>query len=215
MPSLKNPLQMFLALFALYSPLASVSSYFPIVGRLAPRDRAKLSLGLFVHVTIFAVVALWIGEPLLKLLGITTAALTVTGGIALLYSAIPLMRGVDQGPTAEEGASVAPLSWRSVLLLPVTFPLTVGGTTFAIFVSFRSEAEGLAEVVALTLAAVAYAAVTGLTIYASGQLERRVSHRMRILLERIAGILLTSIGVMLLASGGPRLVVETLRGLQH
>ncbi|MFD9949744.1 MarC family protein [Nonomuraea sp. NPDC059023] len=37
--------------------------------------------------------ALWIGEPLLKLLGISTAALTATGGIALAYAAIPLMRG--------------------------------------------------------------------------------------------------------------------------
>lgn len=206
---MKNPLQMFLALFALYSPLASVSSYFPIVGKLRPADRAKLSLGLFAYVTVFALTALWVGEPLLKLLGITTAALTVTGGIALLYAAIPLMRGVPEAAPDEESES-APVSWRSLLLMPTTFPLTVGGTTFAILVSFGSGAQGFWDRVALTLAAVLYAAVTGLTIYLSGHLERRVSRTSRFLLERIAGIVLTAIGVTLLSRGAPRLVVDTL-----
>ena len=37
-----------------------------------------------------------------ELLGLTTAALTTTGGIALIYAAVPLMRGVDEGKAARE-----------------------------------------------------------------------------------------------------------------
>ena len=97
---------------------------------------------------------------------------------------------------------------------PTTFPLTVGGTTFAIFVSFRSQAERVADVLALSLSALAYAAVTGVTIYAAGQLERRITPRTRYMLERIAGILLTCIGVTLVLKGAPRMVrPSTLRVL--
>ena len=38
----EQPLLLFLALFALYSPLAAVSSYFPVVARLRPADQGRL-----------------------------------------------------------------------------------------------------------------------------------------------------------------------------
>jgi amino acid transporter len=61
-----------------------------------------------------------------------------------------------------------------------------------------------------SVAAVAYAAVTGLTLYASGHLERRVSPQAGMILDRVAGILLTSIAVILLANGFTDLVVAAL-----
>lgn len=90
MSIVEQPLLLFLALFALYGPLAAVSSYFPVVARRRPADQVRLAVGLFLYVTVFSLAALWVGEPLLELLGISTAALTATGGIALLYAGIPL-----------------------------------------------------------------------------------------------------------------------------
>jgi multiple antibiotic resistance protein len=119
------------------------------------------------------------------------------------------------------GASTEPVNkgessidWRSVVFMPVTFPLTFGGTTFAIMVSFRAEAKNTMEIVALTVAVLCYAAVTGITLFASGHVDRRVSEKTRVLLERIAGILLTAIAAHLLASGIPRMVVDTLRAIE-
>jgi ferredoxin len=85
---------LFVTLFALYSPLAALSSYLPIVGRLPLPERTRLAVGLFTYVLIFAMASIWVGEPLLEVLGISTAALSVTGGIALLYASIPMMRGL-------------------------------------------------------------------------------------------------------------------------
>jgi len=78
-----EPLVLFLALFGLYSPIAALASYLPI---LRPYDHGqvlRLSIGLALNVAVFVLAAIWVGEPLLELLGITTAALTATGGIAL------------------------------------------------------------------------------------------------------------------------------------
>ncbi len=213
MPRAFDPaILLFLALFALYSPAASISSYFPIVSGLNRRDQRRLAFGLFVNVTIFALTAIWIGAPLLRLLGITTDALVVTGGIALMYAALPLMRGVVEEPSRErpqEGAA-----WRKVLFMPTTFPLTVGGTSFAILVSFRSAAADMTEVLLLSVAAIAFAAVTGGTMYASGHLHRQLSPNANVLLQRIAGIILVSISVSLLLNGIPRLVVATLERIE-
>lgn len=209
-------LVLFLALFALYSPLAALSSYFPIVSKLPRQDHAKLAVGLFSYVAIASMVALWVGEPLLELLGMTTDALTVTGGIALMYAAIPIMRGTaeEAEPPPEHAAELVselekPMSWRSVVFMPVTFPLTFGGTSFAFLVAARAEAKGHLDVIALSIAALTYAAVTGITLYASAHLERRVSLGSRTFLERIAGILLVAIAAMLLIGGGTRMVLST------
>jgi multiple antibiotic resistance protein len=224
-----QPLMLFLALFALYSPVAALPSYFVVVGRLGPADQLRLSWGLFLNVTVFAMVALWVGEPLLQVLGLSTAALTVTGGIALVHEGVALMRGTAEHPVPvvvggapprpldAPGAAVDPGSptgaWRESVFVPVTFPLTVGGTTFAFFVAFRAQAEDVGDVVGLSVAGLAYAALTGLTLYASGHVHPRASEATASFLDRVAGILLTAIAVTILASGGTRLVVDVLDGL--
>ncbi|GEL22396.1 hypothetical protein PSU4_13500 [Pseudonocardia sulfidoxydans NBRC 16205] len=236
-----QPLLLFLALVALYSPIAALSSYFPVVGRLDGRGQLRLALALFLNVSIFGLVALWVGEPLLELLGISTAALTAVGGIALLYEGVPLMRGVAAHPPEPEpaddrtgtgepigadGAAGTPAArgvaveapaeapaWRKYAFVPVTFPLTVGGTTFAFFVGFRADATSVGEIVALSIAGVLYAAVTGATLYTAAHVQRRAKASTQAFLERIAGILLTAIAVMLLTSGVTRMVVDVLRGL--
>lgn len=63
----------------------------------------------------------------------------------------------------------------------------------------------------LSVAAVAYAAVTGLTLYLSGHVERRISPQAGMILDRVAGILPTNIVVILLANGFTDLVQAALR----
>jgi multiple antibiotic resistance protein len=215
-----QPFVLFFALLALYAPVAALPSYLPIVNRLPRGDQLKLALGLFAYVAIFAVVALWAGEGLLELLGISTAALTLTGGVALSYEGVMLMLGKHQTPvepadrSESRAAGEDAVRWQALLLVPTTFPLTVGGATFALLVSFSAEAGGVAARGLLTIGAVAYAAVTGLTCYAASVVSRKASSRALDLLDRVAGILLTAIAVSLLASGATRLVTDVLHALR-
>jgi len=204
-----SALVLFLALFALYSPVAALASYLPIVRPYAHSEQLRLALGLTANVVVFVLAAIWVGEPLLVLLGISTAALTATGGIALLLAAVPMMRGTVAAPAPDDSA-VPDVPWRSVLFTPLTFPLTVGGTTFAFGVAASADANDNGERLLLSLAALAYAVVTGLTLYLSGHVERRVSPRIGMILDRVAGILLTSIAVILLANGFTDLVQAAL-----
>jgi multiple antibiotic resistance protein len=209
-----EPLVLFLALFGLYSPIAALASYLPILRPYDHRQVLRLSVGLTINVAVFVFAAIWVGEPLLELLGITTAALTATGGIALAYEAIPLMRGkagaVEEPEQEEEEEAAAAPEPRAVLFTPITFPLTVGGTTFAFGVAASASAPGIQEKALLTIAVVAYAVVTGITLYAAGRVQRRISLKGMMLLDRLAGILLTAIAVILLANGFTDLVLARL-----
>ncbi|MFI6508746.1 MarC family protein [Streptosporangium sp. NPDC050855] len=224
-------LVLFLALFGLYSPVAALASYLPTVRSFDHGQVLRLAVGLALNVAVFVLLALWVGEPLLELLGISTAALTATGGIALAFAAIPLMlgragaaeehdrapseekpRAAPEGTSSEESSQGAAEGVKSVLFTPVTFPLTVGGTTFAFAVAASAQAVSLMDRLALSLAALCFAAVTGITLYAAGHVQRRISPKGEMFLDRIAGILLTSIAVILLANGFTGLVLERLNG---
>ncbi|RIJ71345.1 MarC family protein [Nakamurella silvestris] len=209
---------LFLTLVALYSPIAALSSYLPIVGRFSHKDQLKLAISLFTNVLLISLIAIWIGEWLLeKVLGLSTDALVVTGGIALIFEGVHLMIGKeDQFDIHDpEVADTTAASWRSVSFMPLTFPLTIGGTTFGILVAFRADVGTVSGAVGLSIAALAYALVTGVTLFAAGRVARRASQRTQVLLGRLAGILLTAIAVTLLIGGGTRMVQSILTASGH
>lgn len=220
-----EPLVFFLALFGLYSPVAALASYLPILQSFSHAEVMRLSIGLTLNVAVFVLAAIWAGEPLLEVLGLSTAALTATGGIALAWEAVPLMTGHHAAPASETAAHHSSMETipaageqapgtetvpaarpvpgrpRSVLFLPLTFPLTVGGTTFAFGVAASASAPGIKEKALVSIAAIGYAVVTGITLYLAGHVQRRISAQGAVLLDRIAGILLTAIAVILLVNG--------------
>jgi len=208
------PVLMFLALVALFSPLAALSAIMPVIERYSPADQVRLAVGLFFNVVIFVLAAVWVGEPLLNLLGLSTAALTITGGIALLYAGVPMMRGIAEAgadaPAGPDEGGEPGEGWREVLFTPLTFPLTVGGTSFGMIVAFASNGVTLVDGLFFSVAGIFYAAVAGLTVYFAGHVNRRVSPRSRMVLSRIAGILLTAIAVSLLVDGGTRMIFDAL-----
>ena len=211
---------LFFALFALYSPLAALPSYLPVIRGFSRRELIRLSLGLWINAAGFVILAIWVGEYLLELLGLSVAALTATGGIALGWEAVRLMLGKagmieelepGQLERREKPAAKPAAGLSSVLFMPITFPLTVGGTTFAFGVSASADVGTAPERGYLTLAAICYGAVTGITLYLAGRLETRISLRGTLLADRLAGILLTAIAVVLLANGFTDLVTSALR----
>ena len=98
-----EPLVFFLALFGLYSPVAALASYLPIIQSFNSPQVLRLSIALTINVAVFVLAAVWAGEPLLEVLGLSTAALTATGGIALAWEAIPLMTGHHAAPAPAQG----------------------------------------------------------------------------------------------------------------
>jgi multiple antibiotic resistance protein len=88
--------------------------------------------------------------------------------------------------------------------------LTVGGTTFAFGVAASADVGNVEGRLLLSIAAVAYAAVTGPHVVRLRPVERRISPQAGMILDRVAGILFTSIAVILLTNGFTDIVVAAL-----
>jgi multiple antibiotic resistance protein len=94
-----------------------------------------------------------------------------------------LITGSPLAGSAQPAAppATSPPSPQSVLFTPLTFPLTIGGPTFAFGVAASAFAPGIKEKVLISIAAIAYAVVTGITLYLAGHVQLRVSGPDRVL----------------------------------
>ena len=92
-----------------------------------------------------------------QVLGVSTTTLSAVAGLALLYTGIPLMRGVSHVPP-ENTTPVsetyehldAGLSWQELLITPVAFPLSIGGSTVAVSAALSLRAKPSTVALAVT-----------------------------------------------------------------
>lgn len=83
------------------------------------------------------IIAAWVGQWLLEVLGVSVTGLIATGGLALLLVWLPLMlQGGKPEPSEEQiEAAEHQKDWRSVVVVPLPFPLSVGGANAAIVIT--------------------------------------------------------------------------------
>lgn len=197
--TLQQLLTLFVALFTLYSPLSNVGAYASLVGHFPRDDQRRLAFGVFMTVTIVMLLFVWAGEGLFNVLGVNSNSLTVTGGIALIVAGMPMMLGANQAEDVAE--SEAPRKWREMVVVPMTFPLSMGGTTAAYIVSATGYAQNAVDLLAISVVILLFAVVIWLTHLFSPPLAARLSSQGRAILNRVGGIILVTISVQLLASG--------------
>ena len=195
----------FVGLVALFSPAAAVASHATVVGAYPPAERRSIATRLALVVAIALIIVTWAGQALLDLLGISVAALGATGGLALLLAAVPMMSGGDAAKW-DEGSPGA--DWRKAVVMPLLFPLSVGGSTVAFLIAESARFSEPADLAAISGVCALFAVVVGATNLVSGPLDARLSDRGRDLLRLFAGIILTAIGIGLLVGGVTELALD-------
>jgi len=197
--SLQQLLLLFVSLFTLFSPLSNVGPYASLVGHFPRADQKKLAAAVFVNCLVAMLLFVWVGEVLFKVLGVNSDSLRVTGGIALMISGLPMMLGTTKSEQVEDGQSSK--TWRDMALIPMTFPMSIGGTDAAYIVSASGFAKNALDLVAISVVVVLFGLVIWLTHLFSPPITAKLSPPARVVLTRIGGIILVTIAVQLLTGG--------------
>ena len=197
--TLQQLLLLFVSLLTLYSPLSNVGPYASLVGHFPRAEQKKLAAVVFVNCLVVMLLFVWVGEGLFTVLGINSNSLSVTGGIALMIAGLPMMLGMSKPKKVEEDRE--PKTWRQMAVLPMTFPMSIGGTTAAYIVSASGFARNVLDLVAISVVVVLFGVVIWLTHLFSPPLAAKLNPQGRAILTRIGGINLVTISVQLLANG--------------
>lgn len=197
--TLQQLLLLFVSLFTLFSPLANIGPFSSLVGHFSRNDQRRLAFAVFINVLVVMLLFVWVGEALFTILGVNSDSLSVTGGIALMIAGLPMMLGTSKSEEVKQ--DLEPKTWREMTVIPMTFPMSIGGTTAAYVVSASGLAQNTVDLLAISVVVLLFAVVIWLTHLFSPPLAARLNPEAREVLNRIGGIILVTIAVQLLAGG--------------
>jgi len=193
----------FITLLTLFSPPAAIAAFATITDRFPPDIQKKVAKRLARNYFVVMLFSLTIGEYILMVLGISTPALMLTGGLAVFIAGMPMMvygQKLQVVRNEDEFHAVPRAEWESVVSVPMTFPMAVGGATIAIAISTANQTSAVLDYAVLILVIAVMSLVVYLVTLAASTLSRRLGGSIDILV-RASGIIIVAIAIQILAAG--------------
>ncbi|MFA5555805.1 MAG: MarC family protein [Flavobacteriaceae bacterium] len=170
-------------LFAVIDILGSIPIIVDLRTRIGHIQSEKASIVAFLIMTAF----LFVGDKILKLIGIDVNSFAVAGAFVLFFLALEMILGVrlykDEAP-------------NTASIVPIAFPLIAGAGTMTTILALRAEYQSINIVVAIFLNTLLVYAV----LKSSGKIERVLGTEGLAVIRKVFGVILLAIAVKLFAS---------------
>ncbi|MFN3341593.1 MAG: MarC family protein [Flavobacteriales bacterium] len=174
-----------MVLFAVIDILGSVPLIIEIrkkAGEIFPMKATMVSL-------LIMVAFLFLGESILKIIGINVNAFAVAGSFVLFLMGIEMILGVRLFREEEGNAKAASI-------VPLAFPIIAGAGTMTTILSLRAEFEAINIIIAIVINSLFVYIVLRLT----NRIERLLGPGGLIVLRKVFGIICLALAVKLFSS---------------
>jgi len=181
-----------IALVLVMDPFGNLPVFISLLGEFEPRRRRRIVIREMLIALGVLTLFLFFGKYILTGLHISQPALSIAGGVILFLIAL---RMIFPGPavTADTAGSSEPL------VVPLAVPLIAGPSTMATVILFSTRYP---DRVLEWFGALAIAwGVTFGVLFASGSLAKVLGMRGLKAIERLSGMILTTLAVQMLLSG--------------
>jgi multiple antibiotic resistance protein len=188
-----------IALFVLVGPISLIPVFLATVEGLEQKEKVRFARSVGYSVVTALLIAAFLGIPIFSILGVSTGALKVGGGIIVLLLAIAMVLGKE---TSFKGAptDMGPLKIRDPSLVPLVIPLLAGPAAFS-YVMANSTWQRPSDLIHIVLPIVIVGVACWLIFHFSLHAKRIVKGNNLDLMERIAGFILATMAVEMMADG--------------
>lgn len=182
-----------ITLILVMDPLGNIPIFLSILGKYDPKTQTRIIIRETLIAFIILIIFLFFGKYILRGLHITTYALSMAGGIILFLIALKLIFPKDY--ESEKGTSRE----EEPFIVPLAIPLTAGPSAIATVLLFvTSQPDQLLNwFIAVVIATVFFL----LIMLSSRVLMRLLGKRGLIAVERLMGMILTTVAVQMFLSG--------------
>jgi len=202
MPELTAYVKIAVALFVLVNPLEGVPIFLARTRRLGAAERLRIARTAAISVTIIMLTAFFVGRWLLAMLGISTGAFQIAGGILVLLIGLQMVLGEPhESKPAEEAAAAG-----NFAIVPLAIPLLAGpGVIGSIIIYSTRGALGSGPSAAGDVILCAILLAVGLATWgalrAADPLRRLLGDTGIDVATRVAGLIVAAIAVEMMHSG--------------
>ena len=183
-----------LLLFLVMDPFGNIPFFLTTLKNVDAQRQKKIIIRELLIALLVLVLFLFFGQYILKLLQISEPSLTIAGGIILFLISIKMIFPPSgSGGIFEENIGGEPF------IVPLAIPYVAGPSalTAVLFIMSREPERWAEWLIALILAWLS----SGVIIFLSNGLKQYLGERGLIAIERLMGMILTTIAVQMLMTG--------------
>jgi multiple antibiotic resistance protein len=194
-------LEILTALIVIIDPLGAIPIFLSLTLDQSERDRRATARVAAVSAAFVLIISTILGEPLLKLFGISIASFRVGGGILVLLTAIAMMNArispVKQTPEESKEAE----GKQNVAVVPLAIPLLSGPAAISTVIIFahREPSAGFKGFLIFTILLVSL--LVWISLRLSIPLSRKLGKTGLNNISRVMGLLLSAIAVEFISTG--------------
>lgn len=200
-------------LLALANPLIRLGPFLELTEGLTKGERRNFLLSGLSVMTLGYLAAVWVGNELLALLGVTTPMLNAAGGMVIIALAFPMVLGggkEEKKIDEEEITSVKnETTWRSKAVVPFGIPILVGGGQLAYLITATTQFPGIDAAIAMSIGCLVIIALMGICLKYAVPLSGKLGDTGTQVITRLFGFVLLAIGWSVFSKG----LIELMPGL--
>ena len=181
-----------LLLFLVIDPLGNIPLFLSATKSLAPKRRQRVIVRELLIALVVMVLFFFVGSWFLTTLHITSPALSVGGGLILMFIAVKM---VFPGPSGSINQEVV----GEPFIVPMAVPYMAGPSVLATEVILVHQSAGQWPVLLASL--VAAWLVGSIILYTAGLLQRVLGDKALTAIERLMGMVLVLISSQMLLTG--------------
>lgn len=197
----KTSAQIATALFVIADPAAAIPIFITLTSGNTAKERKRIATVTALTVATVLVSSIFLGQPLLRLFGISIASFRVGGGILILLMAISMLNArvsrthstpeeMQEG-TAKEDPAVVPLG----------IPLLAGPGAISTMIIYAHQAKDVYDTIFLVLAGLFVAFTVLIALRLADPLRKLLGKTGINIISRLLGLVLASIAIEFIAGG--------------
>ncbi|MGE0823315.1 MAG: YchE family NAAT transporter [Candidatus Binatia bacterium] len=193
-------------LLVIVDPLAAIPLFLSLTSEQSAAERNQSAQVTASTVAVVLVVAIMVGEPLLRFLGISLASFRVGGGILLLLMAIAMLQAqhsrIQQAPEETREAEEK----ESVAVVPLAIPLLAGPGAISTVIIYSHRATTWFDTVLLMLASLVVAGTVWIALRLASVIGAALGKTGINIITRLMGLMLAAVAVEFIAAGASQLL---------
>ncbi len=195
----------FIAVFVLADALGNAPVFLVLTKGMEPDERNSVITRAALIATAVLIAFVFLGQPVLNYLHISTASLEVAGGLLLLLISLDMLRGELDQPEVDPS--------RDVAITPLALPLLAGPGTLTTVMLLVSDTPTLSTYASVVSGIVVAMIVTWFIMGQSAIIDKWIGPGGAIIATKLLGFLLAALAVEIGVGGLKELLMSSSTGM--
>ena len=190
-----------IGILAIVNPLGAIPVFLSLCGERSPKEARSIAWVTALSVGLVLLISTWIGKPLLTFFGIGIPSFRTGGGLLILLMAIAMMHAKQSRAKRSPEEEDADSDKEDVAVVPLAIPLLAGPGAISLVVVAGQQAANLMDRLLISLCILVVAAIVWITLLLAEPIGKRLGITGLNIATRIMGLLLSAIGIQMIAEG--------------